>query len=236
MVRAPELPPPPALPVRSPPVAIAGEVETAIAGRNGGPAIEARVHAPPGAKRAIVFCHPHPLYGGSMHSPVPLAIVKYVSELARDRIAWARFNFRGVGASEGTFDRGVGEVDDALAVLESLRRAAPGAPLTVCGHSFGAWVGIRAAVQDGHVERALLIAPSARYFWSAEASRRPPFRTAIFVGDLDEFCDVDDARTLASDLGAELRIFEGFDHHFLKSRRALAEATLPFVAPEAPLL
>jgi surfactin synthase thioesterase subunit len=57
-------------------------------------------------------------------------------------------------------------------------------------------------------------------------------KATIFIGDRDELCDVGDARALATDLGAELRVFEGFDHHFLKSRRALAGAALPVIAPE----
>jgi hypothetical protein len=57
-------------------------------------------------------------------------------------------------------------------------------------------------------------------------------KKTIFVGDRDEFCGVEDARKLAGQLGAELRVFEGSDHHFLKSRRALAEFALPVIAPE----
>jgi hypothetical protein len=56
--------------------------------------------------------------------------------------------------------------------------------------------------------------------------------TTIFIGERDELCDVDDARALARELGAEIIVFEGHDHHFMKSRRALAEAALPVIAPE----
>ncbi len=59
-----------------------------------------------------------------------------------------------------------------------------------------------------------------------------PRATTIFLGDRDEFCDVDEGRALAEELGADLRVFEGFDHHFIKSRRAMAEAALPIIAPE----
>jgi hypothetical protein len=167
-----------------------------------------------------------------MHSPVPLAIAKYLSEVTREQLAWARFNFRGVGASDGVYDHGRGEVDDASAVLEYLLRAEPGAAVSICGHSFGSAVALGVAARDPRIDRALLIAPSKRLFNLPEPLDRVSARTTIFIGDRDEFCDIADARELANGLGAELRVFEGFDHHFLKSRRALAEAALPVIAPE----
>jgi alpha/beta superfamily hydrolase len=231
------LPPPPANPVRSPPVAVTGEVEARVDA--GGRAIEARIHAPAAAERAIVICHPHPLYGGSMHSPVPLAIAKLLGErateaggTARDKLAWIRFNFRGVGASEGQYDKGRGEVDDALAAVAHLRALAPSAKMSVCGHSFGSAIALLAAQRDGHVDRALLIAPSVRLFGLGDVHGPVAAKCTVFIGDKDELFDVESARTLARDLGADFRVFEGFDHHFLKSRRALAEAALPVLAPE----
>jgi hypothetical protein len=225
--RVDRLPPPPESPVRSPPVVVRGEVEASIAG------LDARVHVPSSPRRAVVICHPHPLYGGSMHSPVPLSIAKTLADRASESVAWARFDFRGVGKSAGTYDDGRGEVDDARAVLDHLRGLAPGAPITVCGHSFGSWVGLRAAAADGGVDRVLLIAPSTRFFERWEDGPRFTGRTTIFLGDEDEFCDVDEGRALAARLGAELRVFEGYEHYFKKSRRAMAEAALPFIAPEA---
>jgi alpha/beta superfamily hydrolase len=217
---------------------VTGEVEVRVAGRAGGPTIAARIHAPSGVERAVVICHPHPLYGGSMHSPVPLALAKVLSDEVGGRVAWARFDFRGVGGSEGTYDDGRGEVDDALAVMDELRRCAPGAPVSVCGHSFGSWVGLLAATTPtdgapgGIADRVLLLAPSVRFESRDGGALRRPARSTIFVGDRDEFCDVDEARALADELGADLRVFEGFDHHFLKSRRAMAEAALPVIVPE----
>ena len=173
-----------------------------------------------------------------MHSPVPLAIAKTLADKASDVVAWARFDFRGVGASEGAYDDGRGEVDDARAVIDHAARGSrPGVPITVCGHSFGSWVGASrgrrptAARRPGaapRAERALLRVPG-------HDAPRFAGPTTIFVGDQDEFCDVDEARALADELGAELRVFEGFDHHFMKSRRAMAEAALPVIAPEVCL-
>jgi alpha/beta superfamily hydrolase len=196
------------------------------------PSLEARVHVPDSAERIVVLCHPHPLYGGSMHSPVPLIIAKILAEKAASTVAWARFNFRGIGSSEGSYGGGPGEVDDALAVLGFMRAAAAGVPVTLCGHSFGSAIALIAAAEDGHVDRTLLISPSARLFDVSGAVRKSSARATIFIGDRDELCDVGDARELARELGGEIRVFEGYDHHFLRSRRALAEAALPVVAPE----
>jgi alpha/beta superfamily hydrolase len=171
-----------------------------------------------------------------MHSPVPLAIAKRLADQPLDlleRVAWLRFNFRGVGTSEGAYDDGRGEVDDACAAIECARRVAPGAPVTVCGHSFGSYVGLRAAARDTRVDRVLLLAPSTRFFPFYDGGPRFGGKVTIFVGDADELCDVAEARALADALGADLRVFEGFDHHFMKSRRRMAEAALPVIAPEA---
>jgi len=226
MARIDRLPPPVPDPVRSPPVKVEGETEVRIG------TLEARVHVPLAPRRAVVICHPHPLYGGSMHSPVPLSIAKTLADQASETVAWARFNFRGVGASEGTFDDGRGEMEDARAVVAHLAAAAPGVPVTLCGHSFGSWIALRAAGHEPSVERALLVAPSTRFFdfdEEAFAFRGP--RT-LFLGDRDEFCDVAEAKALASDLGASLQVFEGSDHFFLSSRRKLALAVFPFIVPE----
>jgi surfactin synthase thioesterase subunit len=78
----------------------------------------------------------------------------------------------------------------------------------------------------------LLLAPSVRFESRMAGPLARPPRSTIFIGDRDEFCDVDEARALADELGADLRVFPGFDHHFLKSRRAMAEAALPVIVPE----
>src|SRR5579864_8288760 len=132
MARVDRLPPPPAVPTRSPPVVVAGETPTRIAGVAGGPSLEALVHAPPAAVRSVLLCHPHPLYGGSMHSPVSLVIAKELSEQRNGRVGWTRFNFRGVGTSEGSYGGGRGEVEDTRAVIEHLRAVAPRATIAVC--------------------------------------------------------------------------------------------------------
>jgi alpha/beta superfamily hydrolase len=214
---------------------VTGEQAVTVAGLEGQPSIEARLSASPSAVRAVVLCHPHPLYGGTMHNPVVLAVAKVLAAWGGDRVAWLRFNYRGVGASGGSYDDGRGETLDARAVIREMKRRAPGAKLTVCGYSFGTWVGLRAAAIEGGVERVALIAPAVRIFhFVKEDAGQLAGGLAIFVGDRDPYCDVDEARALAEELGASLDVFADNDHFFLKSRRRLAERAVPFVAPEVP--
>ena len=104
-----------------------------------GPAgrLEALLDAPDDAaaiRAAVVFAHPHPQYGGTMHTK---AVYQGAKALARIGCAVLRFNFRGVGASEGAFDSGEGEKDDFRAALDYMAARYPGVPLWAAGFSFG---------------------------------------------------------------------------------------------------
>ena len=97
---------------------------------------------------AAVICHPHPLFGGTMHNKVVYQAAKTLHHFG---LPVLRFNFRGVGASEGKHDEGRGEVEDVLAALDFVAGEYPGAPLLLAGFSFGSWVGLRAGCQDTRV-------------------------------------------------------------------------------------
>jgi uncharacterized protein len=97
---------------------------------------------------AAVVCHPHPLYQGTMHNKVVYQAAKALDSLG---IPVLRFNFRGVGTSEGTYDHGRGEEDDVRAALDYLSSQFSGVPLVAAGFSFGAWVGLRAGCSDPRV-------------------------------------------------------------------------------------
>jgi alpha/beta superfamily hydrolase len=101
---------------------------------------------------AAVVCHPHPLFGGTMHNKV---VYQTAKSIHRFGLPVVRFNFRGVGLSEGTHDKGVGEMDDVLAVIDFLAAEYPGVPLLVAGFSFGSWVGLRAGCGDARVAELL---------------------------------------------------------------------------------
>ncbi|HTM56790.1 MAG TPA: alpha/beta fold hydrolase [Candidatus Udaeobacter sp.] len=103
-----------------------------------------------------VVCHPHPLYGGTLHNKVVHRTAATLHELGA---AVLRFNFRGVGASAGAHDRGEGEIGDAGAAIEFLRRRHPRAHVWIAGFSFGSWIAARLAAGDSKIERMILVAP-----------------------------------------------------------------------------
>jgi alpha/beta superfamily hydrolase len=114
-------------------------------------ALEALLWLPEASREArltAVVCHPHPLYQGTMHNKVVYQTAKALDSLG---IPVLRFNFRGVGASEGMYDRGRGEEDDVRAAMDYLESQFPGVPLLVAGFSFGAWVGLRRGCSDSRV-------------------------------------------------------------------------------------
>ncbi|OGF17964.1 MAG: hypothetical protein A2W00_12600 [Candidatus Eisenbacteria bacterium RBG_16_71_46] len=105
---------------------------------------------------AALICHPHPRYGGTMHNKVVHRCATVLHGLGA---AVLRFNFRGAGRSEGTFDRGAGELEDARAAFGWLRARHPRARLWVAGFSFGSWIAARLAAAEPAVGRLVLIAP-----------------------------------------------------------------------------
>jgi alpha/beta superfamily hydrolase len=97
---------------------------------------------------AAVVCHPHPLFGGTMHNKVVFQVARTLDNLG---IPSLRFNFRGVGTSEGKYDKGQGEQDDVRAALDFLAGEFPGMPLLLAGFSFGCVVGLRVGCEDSRV-------------------------------------------------------------------------------------
>jgi uncharacterized protein len=147
-------------------------------------ALEVAIDAPQGesAVRGVaVVCHPHPQHGGTMDNKVAQMLARAFVQLGYRAV---RFNFRGVGASEGRWDEGQGEIDDALAVIAEQRVA--GLPLALAGFSFGAYVTSQAArrlTEAGEAaERLVLVGPATQNF---EVSPVPP-DTLVIHGEVDE--------------------------------------------------
>jgi uncharacterized protein len=110
---------------------------------------------------AGLICHPHPLYGGTMHNKVVFKAAQALQILGMPAL---RFNFRGVGHSTGTYDEGRGEMDDVRFALEFLSRRYPGLPVILGGFSFGAYVALRVAAIDDRVQAMIGLAVPARTF------------------------------------------------------------------------
>src|SRR5919109_4257794 len=128
--------------------------------------LEGRLAIPEGVVPAggAVVCHPHPQYGGTMSSRLVPAMQR-----ALVNAGWAalRFNFRGVGRSEGSFEGGLGEVDDVLGAFEVVRQAQDG-PIAAVGWSFGALIALNAVGKDRDVASLTGVAPPARRAFTGE--------------------------------------------------------------------
>ncbi|MBV9231993.1 MAG: alpha/beta hydrolase [Chloroflexi bacterium] len=110
---------------------------------------------------AGLVCHPHPLYGGTMHNKV---VFKAAQSLQALNIPTLRFNFRGIGHSTGTYDEGRGEMDDVRYALEFLSRRYSGIPVILGGFSFGAYVGLSVAATDDRAQAMIGLGTPARMF------------------------------------------------------------------------
>ncbi len=153
-----------------------------------GPAglIECAVDEPEALRGVAVLCHPHPLFGGTMDNKVVQTLARAFVQLGYRAV---RFNFRGIGASQGAWDAGVGEIDDALAVVQAFRSTAvppspalPPLPLAIAGFSFGGYVASHAAQRAGAVERLVLVAPAVTNFAMAPVSQH----TLLLHGETDD--------------------------------------------------
>jgi alpha/beta superfamily hydrolase len=140
-----------------------------------------------------VVCHPHPLYGGTMDNKVVTTLAR---ALHACDIATVRFNFRGVGRSEGTYDEGRGESADAMAVAGWGAQRWPARQLVVAGFSFGAYVALRAS-GELPVSRLILIAPPVgRFDFAAVPVPRVPW--LVVQGDADDVVDPEKVAAWAS--------------------------------------
>lgn len=131
-----------------------------------------------------IVCHPHPLHGGTMHNKVVTMVSRSLVELG---LSTVRFNFRGVGQSQGEYDDGNGETEDLRAVADWLRRERPGDALWLAGFSFGSYVALRAA-QALAPQQLIQIAPPVGR-WAFDAIDLPDCPWLVVQGEADEVVD-----------------------------------------------
>jgi uncharacterized protein len=167
------------------------------------------------ARGLALVLHPHPLGGGTMHNKV---VFRAAAALNDAGLIALRINFRGVGQSSGTHDEGRGELEDVRTGLAYLSENYPGLPVTLCGFSFGARVGLEVGISAERVVNLVSIGtPVDKYdFGFLEACRKP----LLFVhGDADEFGSVRGLTVLVDKIkqnnaSVTLHLIKGADHFF----------------------
>ena len=175
--------------------------------------LEALLDLPTANPRAVVvFAHPLPTHGGTMHTK---AVYQAAKACARIGCAVLRFNFRGVGRSWGAFDEGPGEKDDYRAALDAAATLYPGLPIWAAGFSFGSWIALTVGAADPRVTVLLGLAPPVdRYdFAPVLASTKPKF---FIHGEHDELIPVKEMRKFYAALEEpkDLVEIEAADHLF----------------------
>ncbi len=179
---------------------------------------------------AALVCHPHPLYGGTMNNKVAHTLAR---SFVRMGYVALRFNFRGVGNSDGAYDEGEGECDDALAAWRWLQEQGISGPQWLCGFSFGAAIAIRAALK-AEPDGLISVAPAVARF-ATGLSDQPRCPWLVVQGDEDELVEVDETIEWLDGLepGPELHVVEGGEHFFHGRLNDLREVVTEFVTETA---
>ena len=200
--------------------------------------IEGRFH--PGRTRnapIAIILHPHPQFGGTMNNPV---VYQLYYAFANRGFAALRFNFRGVGRSQGTFDHGQGELSDAAAALDWAQATNPDARACwIAGFSFGAWIGMQLLMRRPEVEGFISIAaPASLYDFSFLA---PCPSSGLFVhGDKDSVVPVSAVHTLVEKLKTQKgiiidqQIVKGANHFFDGKTEELIEVVDEYLDKRLP--
>jgi len=168
----------------------------------------------PSPRSAVAFAHPHPKQGGTMHTK---AVFQGAKGLARAGCVVLRFNFRGVGASAGTFDAGPGEMEDFRAAVGYLASEYPGLPIWAAGFSFGGWVALETGADDERVSTLIAVAPPVSregyVFDRILTSTKPKF---FIHGERDEICSLKEMRKFYGQLPEpkDLVVIDAANHLF----------------------
>lgn len=178
--------------------------------------LEAILKEPDSAPRgAAVLCHPHPLHGGTMHTK---AVYRSAQALNEAGLVALRFNFRGVGASTGSYDEGVGEQDDLRAAVDWLLERHPELPLVVGGFSFGSMVALNVGAGDDRAAAllglGLPVDLDERYDFGFLADVDKP--VLVVQGENDEFGPARRVKEVLAPLGSHITVVTvaGTDHYF----------------------
>ena len=190
--------------------------------------IEGRLHT--GGARAVVITHPHPLYGGDMDNDVVTAIGAAFQQAGYTTL---RFNFRGVGRSEGRYSDGVGEQEDVCAARTALLKRGY-ADVELSGYSFGTWINALCASTRLPGIRMTMVAPPTAFMDFGAVSQLSGL-AAVLTGSRDDIAPPDMLKRLVTHWNpqARLEILAGADHFFFGYRETLIERLAGFLEPAA---
>ncbi len=196
-----------------------------------GLSLEGLLDEPDDVRAALVLCHPHPKMGGTMNAPL---LDFLVDDLMRRGWAVVRFNFRGIGGSDGTPGVGVDEIADARGAIDEARRRYD-EPLAIAGWSFGGAVAIRAAQEEGGVAACVGIAPSVREKPGITAGLPAPedlrlaCPLAVVCGSNDDVIAPDDCRSWTEAAGGTYVEIPAANHFFWAKYTPLAQRMAAFL-------
>lgn len=201
----------------------AGGARLLLPSHDGG-VVETVIETPPGAVCGLaLIAHPHPLHGGSLDNKVTTMLAR--AALACGLIA-VRPNFRGVGASTGAFDHGLGETEDLLTVAGEIERRHPNLPWSLMGFSFGAYVQHRLASRV-KAQHLILVAPAVTLYPFGP----PPLPTTIIHGEADALIPLTQVKAYARRHAIPLIVLPAADHFFHGKLIALRETVRSLLCP-----
>lgn len=197
-----------------------------------GVSLEASLSEAAGAAGTIVLCHPHPQHGGTMRHPLLEAIASHASASGLDAL---RFNFRGIGSSGGTWDRGDGERADVAAAVAWTEIHRP--PVAgIAGWSFGAAMALVWQAETGSTIPYVGIAPPTDSVLTPKLpvlDQLAPAERLFIVGNRDQFVDADELEEYATGIDASIIRYETADHFFIFRHDRLAADVVSFLSSGA---
>jgi alpha/beta superfamily hydrolase len=174
-------------------------------------------YAPAGSGRGVVVTHPHPLMGGSLENNVVETLVK---TFFHQGYATLRFNFRGVGRSEGRYDEGLGEQQDVLTAAGVLQQKGV-REIFLTGYSFGAWVNVQVLRRRPSLSGGVLVSPPIDLMDFDFSDLAGKIRL-ILAGDRDPYCNITRLLEMADRIQAPVKLIEGADHFYFGREEELS--------------
>ena len=159
-----------------------------------------------------IICHPHPLYGGTMHNKVVTTVAKAFEQLG---VKTVRFNFRGVEKSEAHYDDALGETDDLKAILGWVREACPSDEIWLAGFSFGSYVATKVADTDSNIKQLITVAPNVNNY-NYQSLKNVTCPWLVVLGAQDKLVSLEEIKVFIKQSAALIRfvVIEKASHFF----------------------